>query len=95
MKRKLIILSPVKAVRKSRSLASLTALLAILSVYRADAGQAPQPARQKVEVGKLGPQVGQRVPDFDLRDQSGRMRNLQSVMGTRGVMLVFFRSADW
>jgi peroxiredoxin len=39
--------------------------------------------------------VGQRVPDFDLRDQAGRMRNLQSIMGSRGAMLVFFRSADW
>ena len=59
------------------------------------AGQAPQPARQNVEVGKLGPQVGQQVPDFNLRDQTGRMRNLESVTGPRGAMLVFFRSADW
>jgi hypothetical protein len=75
--------------------AAALSLLAILCVCRADAGQAPQPARQKVDVSRLGPQVGQRVPDFNLRDQTGRMRNLESIMGSRGAMLVFFRSADW
>jgi len=82
-------------VTKSRRLASLAAFFAVLSVCRADAGQAPQQARQKIDVAKLGPQVGQQVSDFNLRDQAGRMRNLQSVMGPRGAMLVFFRSADW
>jgi hypothetical protein len=46
-------------------------------------------------VSKLGPQVGTRVPDFSLADQSGRQRTLQSIMGPRGAMLVFVRSADW
>jgi hypothetical protein len=74
---------------------TLSALLAICWAAAAEGGQVPQPARQKIEVAKLGPQVGQRVPDFNLRDQTGRMRNLQSIMGSRGAMLVFFRSADW
>lgn len=74
---------------------TLLALLTFPCVVAAEGGQVPQPARQKIEVAKLGPQVGQRVPDFNLRDQTGRMRNLQSVMGSRGAMLVFFRSADW
>lgn len=80
---------------KSRSLASLASLLAILCVCPADAGLRLQPAQQKVDIAKLGPQVGQRVPDFNLSDQIGRMRNLRSIMGSRGAMLVFFRSADW
>jgi hypothetical protein len=90
-----IILRLVEAVTKSRSLASVAAFLGVLCLCRADAGQAPEQARQKIEVAKLGPQVGQRVPDFNLRDQTGRMRSLQSIMGSRGAMLVFFRSADW
>jgi hypothetical protein len=54
------------------------------------------PARQTVtDVSKLGPQVGQRVPDFSLQDQSGKTWTLQSIMGPRGAMLVFYRSADW
>ena len=48
-----------------------------------------------VDVQKLGPQVGTSVPDFSLPDQSGRLRTLGSLMGSRGVILVFFRSADW
>jgi peroxiredoxin len=48
-----------------------------------------------IDVSKLGPQIGERVPDFSLRDQTGRLRNLESIRGPRGAMLVFLRSADW
>ena len=47
------------------------------------------------DMQKIGPQVGDRVPDFSLADQSGATRTLQSVAGKNGLMLVFFRSADW
>ncbi len=49
----------------------------------------------KIDVSKLGPQVGDRVPDFSLRDQNGRTQTVQSIMSAKGAMLVFFRSADW
>lgn len=52
-------------------------------------------SRQKIDVSKLGPQVGERVPDFSLKDQNGREWTLQSIMGPKGAMLVFVRSADW
>jgi len=51
--------------------------------------------RQKIDVSKLGPQVGERVPDFKLTDQVGKAWTLQSIMGPNGAMLVFVRSADW
>lgn len=57
------------------------------------AGQS-QP-RQKIDVSKLGPQVGERVPNFSLKDQAGKVWTLQSIMGPKGAMLVFLRSADW
>jgi hypothetical protein len=50
---------------------------------------------RKIDVSKLGPQVGERVPDFSLEDQNGKTWTLQSVMGPKGAMLVFHRSADW
>src|SRR5438132_8111335 len=50
---------------------------------------------RKINVGKLGPQVGATVPDFTLADQHGRKRTLQSVMGPKGAMIVFYRAADW
>jgi hypothetical protein len=44
---------------------------------------------------KTGPDVGQQVPSFSARDQDGRNQTLKSIMGPKGAMLVFFRSADW
>jgi peroxiredoxin len=49
----------------------------------------------RIDVSELGPQVGERVPDFQLVDQTGKSQTLQSIMGRRGAMLVFVRSADW
>ncbi len=51
--------------------------------------------RLRIDVSTLGPQVGERVPDFTLQDQRGQEQTLQSLMGPRGLMLVFIRSADW
>ena len=42
-----------------------------------------------------GPAVGERVPDFTAPDQAGHTQTLQSIMGPKGAMLVFYRSADW
>lgn len=49
--------------------------------------QAPRP--------KTGPAVGEAVPVFSATDQTGRTQTLTSLMGAKGTMLVFFRSADW
>lgn len=51
--------------------------------------------REPIDVSALGPQVGERVPDFSLPDQHGRMQTLQSIMGEKGAMILFHRSADW
>ena len=65
-------------------------LLAGLSV----AAAAP-PAQPPVSVDTLGPQPGARVPDFTAVDQTGRTYTLKSLLGPKGAMLVFSRSADW
>jgi hypothetical protein len=44
---------------------------------------------------KTGPEPGSRVPGFSLPDQNGQVQTLQSVMGPKGALLVFYRSADW
>jgi cytochrome oxidase Cu insertion factor (SCO1/SenC/PrrC family) len=57
-----------------------------------------QPGTQSAatpDVQKLGPQIGSRIPDFALADQHGVQRTLASLMGAKGLMLVFYRSADW
>ena len=52
-------------------------------------------AHAQTDLATLGPQVGQRAIDFNLPDQTGRVRTLASAAGPKGTMLVFFRSADW
>jgi hypothetical protein len=44
---------------------------------------------------KTGPGVGQQVPAFSAQDQEDRNQTLKSIMGPKGALLVFFRSADW
>lgn len=43
----------------------------------------------------IGPPVGAHVPAFHAADTAGAPRSLASVMGPKGVVLVFFRSAKW
>jgi hypothetical protein len=43
----------------------------------------------------IGLAVGQKAPAFSLRDQFGHDQTLESLKGTRGTVLLFFRSADW
>jgi len=69
-------------------------IVPLAAVLLAAATLAAQP-RIPIDVSRLGPKVGEQVPDFTLRDQRGAARTLQSVMGQRGAMLVFIRSADW
>jgi peroxiredoxin len=49
----------------------------------------------KIDVMRLGPQIGQAAPDFRLVDQRGQASTRDSLMGPNGLMLVFSRSADW
>jgi hypothetical protein len=69
---------------------ALTALL-----WQPSAAQQTSGARTPIDISKLGPQVGQLVPDFSLKDQNGKTWTRQTILGSRGAMLVFFRSADW
>ena len=79
--------------RVTRTASVIAAMLLIAGSLRAQ--QTATLTTAKVDVSKLGPQVGERVPDFSLRDQNGQMRTLQSIMGPKGATLVFVRSADW
>ena len=55
----------------------------------------PGAAQDLPDVEQFGPQVGDVVPAFTLRDQNGQSQTLESIMGPNGAMLVFNRSADW
>ncbi len=55
-----------------------------------------QPASRITPDGQgVGPQVGERIPEFSLPDGSGRIHTRASLIGPKGATIVFFRSADW
>src|SRR5579872_3738361 len=64
---------------------SAAALLTAVAAYTPASAQS-QP-HQKIDVSKLGPQVGYRVPDFDLKEQNGKNFNLKSIIGPKGAQL--------
>ncbi len=42
-----------------------------------------------------GSNVGQKMPPFTARDQFGHNISDETLKGTNGTVLLFFRSADW
>ena len=42
-----------------------------------------------------GPEVGERIPDFEVADQNGKRRTFDDLRGPEGLLLLFHRSADW
>ena len=61
----------------------------------ATAVAAPQSPTPAGDVQTVGPRIGATVPTFVLPDQTAQPRSLASLMGPKGAVLVFFRSADW
>ena len=43
----------------------------------------------------VGPPVGAHIPAFTARGEDGAPRKLASIVGSKGVVLVFFRSSSW
>jgi cytochrome oxidase Cu insertion factor (SCO1/SenC/PrrC family) len=68
-----------------RSLAACSLLLLALAVGAAE------PASPE----KTGVAVGQKAPDFTLKDQNGHDVSLAALLKKSPVALVFFRSAEW
>jgi len=68
-------------------------LLVSGSLAFAQAQQAPsgQPAAQP----SIGLQAGEKAPAFASRDQFGREQSNDTLRGSNGTVLLFFRSADW
>ncbi len=68
---------------------------ATLTLWSVPSEGQPRTEPVPIDVQKLGPQLGAHAPDFNLTDQHGEGRTLPSVLGPKGAILVFFRSADW
>ena len=44
---------------------------------------------------RVGPEIGDPAPAFVTRDQFGHEQSNRTVAGSKGTVLLFFRSADW
>ena len=42
-----------------------------------------------------GPAIGEKVSEFSLPDQSGELKSLKELIGKKGAVLDFHRSAEW
>jgi hypothetical protein len=47
------------------------------------------------DASDIGLPMGAAAPEIRLKDQNGQERNRASLAGPNGLVLVFFRSADW
>ena len=54
------------------------------------------PGRANLPPGKtVGPALGERLPDFELPDQNGRLVRFHQDRGGSRAAVVFYRSAVW
>jgi peroxiredoxin len=75
--------------KRSQAAPRVACILALLVVV-----SAPAPVTARPE--DLGPAVGTTAPDVGTRlDQLGKPHRLPDLMGRNGLVLFFFRSADW
>jgi cytochrome oxidase Cu insertion factor (SCO1/SenC/PrrC family) len=56
--------------------------------------QEKPPARDGVGPS-IGLEIGQPAPAFALADQFGHKQSNESLKGSKGTVILFFRSADW
>ena len=67
--------------------------LAVAAVLLAGVAQAR--AAEPAPENKTGLKVGEKAPEFKLKDQSGKERSLKDLLKGGNVALVFYRSASW
>src|SRR5262249_45357832 len=75
--------------RRDSTSMKITRTAWLLAVAFAAAAQLPPGSKPP------GPEIGTKIPAFRLVDQNGHERTFESILGPRGAMLVFYRSADW
>jgi len=74
---------------------------AVLGLALAGAGMAPfalgflSAEGQVATKAEMGLKVGARIPAFTATSDTGAVSDFNSLKGTKGLTLVFFRSADW
>ena len=79
-----------------RSRFSFTAVLLTAVAFTALApADRPRANQSHAGLKERGPAVGSKLPQFKARDQFGNEQTPASLVGEKGAVLLFFRSADW
>jgi hypothetical protein len=73
---------------------SLVLWLAV-GLFAAGDGQDETARQEAAAPPMIGLQVGEQAPAFTFRDQFGRTGSNATLRGSKGTVLLFFRSADW
>jgi cytochrome oxidase Cu insertion factor (SCO1/SenC/PrrC family) len=53
------------------------------------------PSGNRAVASVVGLEIGQKAPAFALPDQFGHEQSNETLKGSKGTVLLFFRSADW
>jgi hypothetical protein len=69
-------------------------ILFVVGLFALPSGQARPSANQAV-APSVGLETGQQAPAFVLSDQFGHEQSNETLKGSNGTVLLFFRSADW
>jgi hypothetical protein len=73
---------------------TIVAVLFLVGLCAFASGQVTGPTNQTVPP-TVGLEIGQQAPAFALPDQFGQEHSNETLKGSRGTVLLFFRSADW
>jgi hypothetical protein len=65
-----------------------------VGLFGLSSAQESAPTHQAV-APSVGLEVGQQAPAFVLSDQFGHQQSNETLKGSKGTVLLFFRSADW
>ncbi|HET6842316.1 MAG TPA: hypothetical protein VFK06_11630 [Candidatus Angelobacter sp.] len=68
-------------------------LISLVGLFVFSSAQEEAPATSTPAI--IGLPAGQTIPAFAARDQFGREQSNETLKGTNGTVLLFFRSADW
>jgi hypothetical protein len=71
------------------------AIVSFLGIVMFASAQLPGSGDGASRVPSIGLEVRSKTPAFQLRDQNGHEQSNETLKGTNGTILLFFRSADW
>ncbi len=70
------------------------AMLLVAGLSAVASGQ-EKPSSDGSDTHFSGLETGQKAPGFTARDQFGHEQSNETLIGSNGTVLLFFRSADW